>query len=267
MGNLSRLLKESWTLVEEQQDKVAGYFYARIFLSQPASAGPLPGAHGRAARAAARRDRHGRADARRPGAVRRVPAGARPRPPQVPRGAGALRRSSAARCMEALRTFAGEQWSIEYDQAWGDAYAVIAKKMLAGAEADTNPPYWHAEVLAHERRGRDIAVFTVPPAAAPLEYRAGQYVSVECPRYQPRLWRTYSIGERAAQGQHARVPRAGARRRLGVQRAGPPGQGRRHDPAGRADGLDDARPRARPATSCASPAAPGSPRSRRWSRS
>jgi NAD(P)H-flavin reductase len=26
----------------------------------------------------------------------------------------------------------------------------------------------------------------------PLEYRAGQYVSVEC-RYQPRLWRTYSM--------------------------------------------------------------------------
>ena len=35
MGNLSRLLKESWTLVEEQQDKVAGYFYARMFLSNP----------------------------------------------------------------------------------------------------------------------------------------------------------------------------------------------------------------------------------------
>ncbi len=36
MGNLAKLLKESWTLVEEQQDKVAGYFYARMFLSQPA---------------------------------------------------------------------------------------------------------------------------------------------------------------------------------------------------------------------------------------
>ena len=35
MGNLSRLLKESWTLVEEQQDKLASYFYARIFLSNP----------------------------------------------------------------------------------------------------------------------------------------------------------------------------------------------------------------------------------------
>ena len=35
MSNLSRLLKESWTLVEEQQDKLASYFYARMFLSNP----------------------------------------------------------------------------------------------------------------------------------------------------------------------------------------------------------------------------------------
>src|SRR5438045_5223476 len=35
MSNLSRLLKESWTLVEEDQDRVAGYFYARMFLSNP----------------------------------------------------------------------------------------------------------------------------------------------------------------------------------------------------------------------------------------
>ena len=35
MSNLSRLLKESWTLVEEQQDKLASYFYARMFLNNP----------------------------------------------------------------------------------------------------------------------------------------------------------------------------------------------------------------------------------------
>src|SRR3954451_3345357 len=35
MGDLARLLKESWTLVEEHQDKVAGYFYARLFLTSP----------------------------------------------------------------------------------------------------------------------------------------------------------------------------------------------------------------------------------------
>ncbi len=35
MGDLSHLLRESWTVVEEQQEKLAGYFYARIFLSNP----------------------------------------------------------------------------------------------------------------------------------------------------------------------------------------------------------------------------------------
>ena len=35
MGDLARLLKESWSLVEEHQEKVAGYFYARMFLSYP----------------------------------------------------------------------------------------------------------------------------------------------------------------------------------------------------------------------------------------
>ena len=96
-----------------------------------------------------------------------------------------------AALLESLRTFAGQAWSIEYDQAWRDAYDVIARKMIAGAEADTNPPYWHAEVLTHERRSRDIAVFTCKPLQ-PLDFKAGQYVSMEC-RYQPRLWRVYSF--------------------------------------------------------------------------
>ena len=36
-------------------------------------------------------------------------------------------------------------------------------------------------------------MLTCRPLQHPLEYRAGQYVSVEVPRYQPRLWRTYSM--------------------------------------------------------------------------
>jgi NAD(P)H-flavin reductase len=64
--------------------------------------------------------------------------------------------------------------------------------MIDGAIADSaNPPYWHAEVLYHERRTSDIAVITCRPLH-PLDYRAGQYVSVEC-KYQPRLWRVYSV--------------------------------------------------------------------------
>src|SRR4051794_39413080 len=35
MNSLSQILKESWTLVEEEQDKLAAYFYARVFVSNP----------------------------------------------------------------------------------------------------------------------------------------------------------------------------------------------------------------------------------------
>jgi NAD(P)H-flavin reductase/hemoglobin-like flavoprotein len=190
MGNLSRLLKESWTLVEEQQDKVAGYFYARMFLSNPQLRDMFPI----------------QMDVQRARLLGAIVTAVQTLddPERFEEYLRALGRDHrkfhvapehydvvGSALLEALRTFAGQDWSIEYDQAWTDAYNVIAKKMIAGAEADTNPPYWHAEVLTHERRSRDIAVFTCRPMS-PIEFRAGQYVSVEC-RYQPRLWRVYSM--------------------------------------------------------------------------
>ncbi|MEV1286647.1 globin domain-containing protein [Micromonospora sp. NPDC049679] len=192
MGNLSRLLKESWTLVEEQQDKVAGYFYARMFLSNPHLRDLFPvqmdvqrarllGAIVTAVQTVGdpeRFDEYLRALGRDHRKFHVAPEHY-----DVVRDA----------LLEAFRTFAGEQWSIEYDQAWIDAYDMIARKMIAGAEEDPNPPFWHAQVLTHERRSRDIAVFTCRPLQHPLDFRAGQYVSVEVPRYQPRLWRTYSM--------------------------------------------------------------------------
>jgi NAD(P)H-flavin reductase/hemoglobin-like flavoprotein len=190
MGDLARLLKESWGLVEEHQDKVAGYFYARIFLSHPGLRDLFP-VHMDVQRS------------RLLGAIVTAVQTVED-PEKLDEYLKALGRDHrkfhvepghyeavGGALIEALRTFAGEAWGVEYDQAWADAYAVIAAKMQAGAAADDNPPYWFAEVTAHERRGHDMAVFTARPMQ-PLKYRAGQYLSVECPRYQPRLWRTYS---------------------------------------------------------------------------
>jgi len=190
MGNLSRLLKESWTLVEEQQDKVAGYFYARMFLSHPQLRDLFPI----------------QMDVQRARLLGAIVTAVQTLedPERFEEYLRALGRDHrkfhvsaehydvvGSALVESLRVFAGQEWNLEYEQAWADAYAVIAKKMLAGAEADTNPPYWHAEVLTHERRGRDIAVFTCRPLSQ-VDFRAGQYVSVES-RYQPRLWRVYSV--------------------------------------------------------------------------
>lgn len=190
MGNLSRLLKESWTLVEEEQDKVASYFYARMFLSNPQLRDLFP------VQMDVQR-------ARLLGAI--VTAVQTLEDPETfeeyLRALGRDHRKFHVTpehydvvrdaLLAALRAFAGQDWSVEYDQAWRDAYDVIAAKMIAGASMDDNPPFWHAEVLTHERRSRDIAVFTCRPLST-MEFRAGQYVSVEC-SYQPRLWRVYSM--------------------------------------------------------------------------
>ncbi|GAA2328968.1 globin domain-containing protein [Dactylosporangium salmoneum] len=191
MSNLSRLLKESWTLVEEQQDKLASHFYARMFLNNPQLRDLFP------VQMDVQRSRLLGAIVT---AVQTVDD-----PDRLDEYLRALGRDHRKfhvqpehydvvgdALMEALRTFGGDQWTLEFDQAWRDAYALIAAKMMEGADADAdNPPYWHAEVLYHERRSRDIAVLTCRPMQ-PLEYRAGQYISVET-RYQPRLWRAYSV--------------------------------------------------------------------------
>jgi NAD(P)H-flavin reductase/hemoglobin-like flavoprotein len=191
MGNLEQLLKESWTLVEDQQDKVAGYFYARMFLSNPQLRDLFP------VQMDVQR-------ARLLGAIVTAvqTVGDPENLDEYLRSLGRDHRKFhvhpdhykvvGSALIEALRAFAGDQWNVEFDQAWRDAYAVISAKMIAGADADQNPPFWHAEVLSHERRSRDIAVFTCQPME-PIDFRAGQYVSMEVPRYQPRMWRTYSI--------------------------------------------------------------------------
>lgn len=190
MGDLGRLLEQSWSLVEEHQDKVAGYFYARMFLSHPDLRELFPV----------------QMDTQRVRLLRAIVTAVQAMgdPEKFDDYLRALGRDHrkfyvepehyavvGEALVEAMRHYAGGRWTVEHDQAWADAYAVIAGRMLDGAEADTNPPFWYAEVTAHERRSYDIAVFTVQPMQA-LEFRAGQYLSLEFPRVQPRMWRTYS---------------------------------------------------------------------------
>lgn len=192
MDNLARLLKESWVLVEDRRDHLASHFYARMFLSHPQLRELFP------VQMTGQRDRLLESIVT---AVQTVEDPARL--DDYLRGLGRDHRkyhvepahydAMGAALLDALRSLAGSQWTIEYDQAWREAYAAISDTMLAGAAEDINPPLWHAEVLSHERRGRDVAVFTCQPLLDQLPYRAGQYVSIEAPRYRPRVWRTYSI--------------------------------------------------------------------------
>jgi NAD(P)H-flavin reductase/hemoglobin-like flavoprotein len=190
MTSLSTTLKESWALVEDVQDRVAGHFYARLFLSHPQLRDLFP------IQMDMQRNRL-------LGAI--VTAVQNFDDPETMdeylRSLGRDHRKFyvtpehygyvKVALLDALRTMAGERWNSLYEQAWSDVYDLISRTMIDGAAGDTGPAYRHAEVLTHERRGADVAVFTCRPLQ-PLTFRAGQYVSIEC-GYQPRLWRTYSM--------------------------------------------------------------------------
>jgi NAD(P)H-flavin reductase/hemoglobin-like flavoprotein len=190
MTSLSTVLKESWGLVEDRQDRVAAHFYARLFLSDPQLRDLFP----------VQMDiQRGRLLGAIVSAVQNFDS-----PEEIDGYLRALGRDHRkfhvtpehytqvkVALIDAIRTHAGEHWNAVYEQAWNDVYDHLAGRMIAGAAEDTNPPFWHAEVVNHERRGSDVAVFTCRPLQ-PLLFRAGQYVSIEC-GYQPRLWRTYSI--------------------------------------------------------------------------
>ncbi|MGH3656068.1 MAG: globin domain-containing protein [Micromonosporaceae bacterium] len=188
---MSQQLKESWALVEDQADQVAGYLYARLFTRQPLWREMFP------LHMDIQRERIVAAIVR---AIQVVDS-----PEQFDtylRRLGRDHRKYGVErqhygvfgdCLiEAIRVHAGSAWTERYDLAWQAGYQAIADRMIAGAESDAhNPAHWDAEVLSHERRSHDIAVFTVRPVL-PLPYRAGQQVGIESP-YHPRAWRSYAV--------------------------------------------------------------------------
>lgn len=93
----------------------------------------------------------------------------------------------------ALERYAWQTWGPETEAAWVRAYTAVSQTMIdAAAEHETHaPPWWQAEIVAHERRTSEVAVVTVRPDQ-PYPYRAGQYASLETP-WWPRVWRYYSF--------------------------------------------------------------------------
>jgi NAD(P)H-flavin reductase/hemoglobin-like flavoprotein len=89
--------------------------------------------------------------------------------------------------------YAPEAWTDAAADAWDDRFDRAAGIMIGAAERDAAhaPPWWLAEIVAHEVRGADVAVLTLAPSQ-PLRYLPGQHISVQTPRW-PRLWRNYSI--------------------------------------------------------------------------
>src|SRR5215831_3444392 len=174
MSTLAVLLKESWGNVEDQADDLANNFYARIFRADPDLRELFP---------VAMTEQRTRWVQSLVSIIQMVDD-----PDSLDEYLGRLGRAHrrfhvepqhygvvGEALMTSLREYAGDRWSIEYDQAWRDAYDTMAVRMLTAAEkAARTPAFWHAEVVAHERRARDIGVFSVRPLAD-FPYRAGQY--------------------------------------------------------------------------------------------
>ena len=91
-----------------------------------------------------------------------------------------------------LAHFLDDQWTEELAEDWAAAFDVVAGVMNdAATEAgQTSPPWWDAEVVAHERRSFDVAVLQIKPHYR-LPYVPGQSMAVQC-HLRPRQWRYLS---------------------------------------------------------------------------
>lgn len=97
-----------------------------------------------------------------------------------------------ASLLATLRHFLGAAWTDELASDWAEAYGVIAKVMVQGAEESARhaPSWWTGEVVEVDRRTLDIAVIRVRPEQK-FDFKPGQSIAVELPQ-RPRLWRYYS---------------------------------------------------------------------------
>lgn len=186
------LLDESLRLIADRSDEMVGYFYATMFLENPALRALFPAAMD------TQRDRLFRALT---GAVRTIgePETFVPMLRQLGRdhrkyGVTTEDYATFGRALiMALGRYAEDVWVRELQDAWVRAYSYMARTMMDGAQmaATTEPAWWRGVIIAHERRADDIAVITVR-TDRPYNYRAGQFASIET-TYHPRSWRTYSM--------------------------------------------------------------------------
>src|SRR5215470_14015237 len=149
MSTLAVLLKESWGYIEDRADDLANNFYARVFLADPSLRELFP---------VEMTDQRTRLVQSLVSVIQMVDD-----PDALDDFLGRLGRAHrrfhvepqhygvvGVALMASLREYAGERWSIEYDQAWRDAYDTMAIRMLTAAERATRAPaFWHAEVVAN----------------------------------------------------------------------------------------------------------------------
>lgn len=188
----ARLIQQSFALVKGKADKVAGHFFALLFLTDPATRDMFPpmmdrqrdGLFGALGALVARADEPESLTAY----LRRLGRDHRKF------GVRAEHYAAMCRCLlAAMRRFAEPDWTPAMDQAWETAFGEAAEIMIAAARqaALTTPPFWTGRVVAHRRPADSLAVLDVEPDQ-PYPFKPGQAAAVETLRW-PRVWRPYSI--------------------------------------------------------------------------
>ena len=76
----------------------------------------------------------------------------------------------------AIASFAGSAWTPEVEQAWTDAYDIVAGAMRTAADAEQGPASWLGRVCEHRRIGWDLAMITVQ-SSEPIPYTAARPTS------------------------------------------------------------------------------------------
>ncbi|TQM29944.1 FAD-binding oxidoreductase [Nocardia bhagyanarayanae] len=91
----------------------------------------------------------------------------------------------------AMRRFAGtEMWTDEVERAWDEGLTVISETMMGAAEKEVTPAVWSGRVLENRLVLRNLAIVRLQ-LDQPMQYAAGQYMSVQIPS-RPRMWRYLS---------------------------------------------------------------------------
>ncbi|HZP54281.1 globin domain-containing protein [Actinocrinis sp.] len=187
-----RLIKESFALVEDRANDVAGHFYALLFLENPGMRDMFPPMMG------VQRERLVAA------VVRFVNQAHEPQSLiEYLRQLGRDHRKHGVRPQHydamvrsfigALRHFAGSGWTAQMEAAWLSAFEFVSQTMVAAAQdaAKSTPAYWSGRVVAHHRPNASVALLTVQ-TDHPYPFRPGQAAAIETLRW-PRVWRPYSI--------------------------------------------------------------------------
>jgi NAD(P)H-flavin reductase/hemoglobin-like flavoprotein len=173
-----------WCRLDDQEADVAHWFGALLFSLAPHLRAQFPAQADRAARRLLR------------ASIAAMSAVDRPR--ELAAAIGTLARETRALGLDAsadepvgvalvgaVREFAGELWAPGADAAWVLAYSLAAEP--AHRRAASTPGVVGGTVVAHRRLSWDLAVITIAPDV-PVEYRPGQWVTVEVPQ-RPRMWR------------------------------------------------------------------------------